>query len=839
VMGCVAAGILLANTAADDESSKPAFVAQVAEGVTVELLGIATGEKDSQWWNADGTSVAAAPFDKLSISSAFEPPGRDCRSVAVRIRGQGHEGRRTVFLDGAKQWVAASRGSDSVFESILTSEPLADLSTGTIRVAFGKGDWGPIQQVTSNGEKIPADLPGELRGWYDFITAKAVEEVGDQTRIRLGPFDRSKRRHTVEWTAIDSAGISLVGKNGVDNREMFISFDTPLSDVDHFEFRLLPYRHWATFENVSLQRGKKTDVKISVGNIPAPPPDRYVAKLPGGHSVELVGLKEMEPGLKWWKADGRSMESVVLDKSHGRVLDPHAICQALLYVRGPKSIMDVTNNHSAMRLETTFPDGTRGVRYHMLVTPNAPSSSSGTIRIGVATVPLSPWRRLNAKGQKMPAVPPDLEDWIADDIVVESVDHPTLEQRFVAGKPVSVPPDAQQRNAKSLQQTQLTWKLETLQDETIDLEMKLIDVDGKPHQNTGLVGFENSTKRGAFIFDVPVDRVSRFEYRMRPYQHWITFENVSLQPGKRTNVKVAVKSAPASLPDIYVAQLPDGRSVEFVGITKNTRPASEGWKPDGRVLGDEVGEWPKGSALHGVSDAGSLSKLTPPVHNARDFLFRFRGLKSQPSLKFQLPVGSIGYPALPLQEPYLLRVAGALRDKETSSNKAVDPPDDVVRVAISDDEWGEWLQVSLDGHEVLNPLKQNDLYRLDYESIVIEPMRQNDGAISGIALDHSQNSEWSEYHIQARGVDSSGDEHRVWTSIQSGGKSHQFKIQKSVIGRIPKGRTLSRFEFRLRPYRHLVTFENIVTEKPTDESSDVKITVKELRLPRDTIEVSE
>ncbi|HIE95831.1 MAG: hypothetical protein ABGZ53_15930 [Fuerstiella sp.] len=103
--------------------------------------------------------------------------------------------------------------------------------------------------------------------------------------------------------------------------------------------------------------------------------------------------------------------------------------------------------------------------------------------------------------------------------------------------------------------------------------------------------------------------------------------------------------------------------MEFVGITKNTRPTGEGWRPNGTAIG-EVGYWPCTTVLHSGNTSGSYVENGPhpePDANAVDFLFRFRGLKSQPSLTFDMPTSGSSYHHLPLKDPYELRVSGRLR----------------------------------------------------------------------------------------------------------------------------------------------------------------------------------
>ncbi len=145
-----------------------------------------------------------------------------------------------------------------------------------------------------------------------------------------------------------------------------------------------------------------------------------------------------------------------------------------------------------------------------------------------------------------------IADGIAEDIEVVSIAAPLHKPDSFNGRPV-LSPEKEAENKVLSQQTQLTWRAPNVP-KPMNLELVLIDVHGQQHRHTSLgMGIENVAPNGIphwgdferfFRFDVPLARVAGFEYRVRPYQHWVTFDNVALNPGEMTDVKVQVESAP-------------------------------------------------------------------------------------------------------------------------------------------------------------------------------------------------------------------------------------------------------------------------------------------------------
>lgn len=783
------------NVGRDSDVEPAQFSVTLPNGTVVELLGVATGEKDSPWWRPDGTRMNQPPLTGLPISTGFEP-AKNCRSFAVRVRGAGSDDSWMV-ADGAKQFHSVGRGDPGgVVERVMTTDALPQQDLGTLRVGVERGEFGPPQPVSSAGRKIEVTLPEELRPWYDAVPLPRVEEVDGKVRLVFPPPDFSQHRHFVEWSVVDVDG----------NRSL--TFDLPLSRVDRFEYRLQPRKHWVTFENVSLQPGRTSEVKVSTE--PPPRPGAFVAKLPGDIAVELVGVGfHPSKDKPWWKPDGRPLEPRPMLEGGFSVMSgspQQAQCREfLIHIRGLPREHAVTTDYGPVSAATgsSYSNGL-WVGEHGA----GPFKSDTTsVRVGLTTEPYGPTVEIDITGTRQPAeLPADLQPFY-DRIVplrVEEVDGQT--ELILDGK------------ASNNLFKEAAW------------ELHAVDVDGEKHRRSS----ESVTRSGErhFTFKLPRNRIARFEYRLRPYRHWATFENVSLEPGRTTEVKVSTESQPAPRPGRYSATLPDGVKVSFVGITKNTAPAKEGWRPDGLPLGD-VPEWPAGLVLYGGSTTGRTRPAGVPIDaDASDFLFEFQGLQSRPSLSFALPASAAAYSHDPVDDPHRLRVSGRLRDESKTPGAKFDPPTDEVRVGLTTEPWGKWVQVSPTG-EVLNPLQPDDLYWASYAQVRLQRVGPSEKDPQRLALVLSQPVRRDRlYAFQIRGIDTDGGEHWVTNWISQGSVDNGPVETEWGLGTpLPAGKQLARFEYRLRPYRHWVTFKGVSLE--AGKESDVKVSVETVQATAD------
>lgn len=259
--------------------------------------------------------------------------------------------------------------------------------------------------------------------------------------------------------------------------------------------------------------------------------DKYVAELAGGLQVEFVGLAPMGSESKgWWKPDGTALEPGPADKfKTSTSISGLKMLRAVLRVHGAKNYLDVTTNMTSSR-DLDNRDPLKPVVTIAGGLAFAPTQSSTIVEVGIATQPLSPIRVLDPTGKKLPPAPDASADHIAEDIEVVIV------VRMKSSNPRTAD-DARERTA-------ITFVAPVPANRQFDLDLKLIDTDGKAHAVKQISTNGPSAPRNemTYVFDVPFQRVSRFEYQMRPYHHWVTFENVSLIPGNLTDVKVVTAS---------------------------------------------------------------------------------------------------------------------------------------------------------------------------------------------------------------------------------------------------------------------------------------------------------
>ncbi len=330
-----------------------------------------------------------------------------------------------------------------------------------------------------------------------------------------------------------------------------------------------------------------------------PKPDRYVAELPNGVRVDFIGLAPMEKEPKtWWKPDGSPLSDVPKHGKETLNVTAHEVRRALIRVHGGGlSYLDViTPGMTNVRSDEAHGSGGPFVRLDGgYAFP--PGQKTGRIEVGIATQPKSPVRRLDAKGRRIVPgrgvnsdsgvqgviVVEEFEtrrpivvdvggsDRIAtdDDVTIEKVEQPPLWITKSNGKQLPETAEQKAENDERRVKTQVVWTVPKHW-KSFDLEMTLIDIDGKSHQPSGR-GFDFDTdemrrrqiNRGSVTFNVPLSRAAGFEYRTRRYQHWVTFDNVALNPGEMTDVKVQVESHPEPKPESKEVRFTDELRLEL------------------------------------------------------------------------------------------------------------------------------------------------------------------------------------------------------------------------------------------------------------------------------------
>src|SRR5438105_3008058 len=123
----------------------PRWVVALPSGLTLELLGVTTGDSiDRAWWKPDGSPLDAPPYRYLGSQSRSQPSER-CYELAVRITGLTGERPETSIDRVGKYYVGgplipyADEPVPDVFVYVATVP--ADETAATLEFGVGANEW--------------------------------------------------------------------------------------------------------------------------------------------------------------------------------------------------------------------------------------------------------------------------------------------------------------------------------------------------------------------------------------------------------------------------------------------------------------------------------------------------------------------------------------------------------------------------------------------------------------------------------------------------------------------------------------------------------------------------
>ncbi len=297
------------------------------------------------------------------------------------------------------------------------------------------------------------------------------------------------------------------------------------------------------------------------------PPGTYQATLPNGVTVELVGVCEHpSEGKQWWRPDGTDLEEQIHVKKSGTVAARGKAFAIAARVNGPEDMTfkwgEIDGSYGGASLEVVGSQGQaisnmRAQKVH--VDENLTTTS---MRLGAAA---GNWEtKATHDGSGMMSI--GHGEWGI-----------TFSKAFQPGK-----------------ETKLI-----ISDDFLEYSHRIvaIDLDGNLHTPARRSwGSAGKMRQTTVDFNILLDNIKEFQFQTRPYQ-WVTFKNVSLRPGAKTDVQVEVgtgtKGTGENKWDVggvvikavdNKATLPNGVTVELVGICEHPSEGKQWWRPDGSSI---------------------------------------------------------------------------------------------------------------------------------------------------------------------------------------------------------------------------------------------------------------
>jgi beta-lactamase regulating signal transducer with metallopeptidase domain len=262
------------------EPSESQFSATLANGVTVELVGVCEHPSaGKQWWRPDGSELEERPYDRIggqvhpdAKQRAFEfaielgnlPTDEISTKVEAEEAGGGSSSGNKTQISGSGEYLSDFRWMATSF--------VKDLEACTIKVAVAAGSW--VTVAKSYGKS--SSSRGTAAGGVSFSKAYEVAS-GDETDLAVAItvtddiLDRPCRIVAVTNSGELVRAHRTSGSSAGKARQTTVYFKYPASITGlpdwEYHFQTRPYE-WVELRNVSLRPGVKTNVEVEGVNLP-------------------------------------------------------------------------------------------------------------------------------------------------------------------------------------------------------------------------------------------------------------------------------------------------------------------------------------------------------------------------------------------------------------------------------------------------------------------------------------------------------------------------------------------------------------------------------------------
>jgi hypothetical protein len=251
---------------AEVDSSGPHFIANWRQG-SVELVGVTNypPTERSTWWKPDGSPIELGTF--LPRTSAGPSHPRE-NSVSMLLRFKSlppdtsHAWKTTPSAGWWADTVVDGQGKTIDGYSMLIPDFDETVERAGVRVGIDAGPWETV--ITQKPDRLGSSSfrRAGRESTIALLNAEARDRAGeDSTHVTLTsnePYGEWRRRlvAVAKDDTEHATRIDYMGSNGTaDFRGL------PPSSIEEFRYQVRPFE-WVEFQNVSLQRGQRTDVKV-------------------------------------------------------------------------------------------------------------------------------------------------------------------------------------------------------------------------------------------------------------------------------------------------------------------------------------------------------------------------------------------------------------------------------------------------------------------------------------------------------------------------------------------------------------------------------------------------
>ncbi len=796
-------------------------IAELPEGIRVEFLGLAAMEDNpKQWWTPNGAKLSAAPAYQLG--GTVRVVDAPLRRALFQVHGLGDDATAvSANMSGERRIEQLASGEKVVvFSGGLQIQP--GKQTASLRVGVATDPLSPVRILEANGQRRPTVANAPVDRVAEDIVVKAVKPLsGGNKEVdgKLVPVAQTEldfetptawRQPDLEIVAIDKEGNSHRESGGgggystdanaasTGMTEGIVMFPLPPEQIDRFEYQFRIYRHWAAFENVAMDAGKITEVTITTDSLPSSKPNN-IAKLPDGIEVELIGVVHYpSKEKKWWHPDGTELVQQ-LDVSELGALRIPGLAETelkarefLLQIRGLPRDHSVRTDYTAgaTSRRPSFKDGIWTGYDGALPFEDEPMA----IKLCIATEPFGPLMTIDLKGTK------DKDIQIPENLR-SLYDH-------------VVPLEVAERSDQTVLRIENTMNANLF--EVAECEFYAVDLKGSQHLPSTKLIMRIGPRELAFV--LPLSGISHFEYRVRRYRHFVTFENVSLEPGQKSDVTVSVKSLPS---DAVQAFIPNGPMIQLLGVSTPpiempSKDKREWWSGAGKLL-DVAPVQP-----------GSL-RVSPEHSDGREFAVRLSGCQSKPITHVSLvKLFKNGQPVdMPKNGQSMSSTHGSQAPEFGCTIESVHWPIGDADAATVQVKFGEapvvLVKFDANGKRIadadVDAALQNSSCQQLLDGVKILRTGPHEDGFAVWSNPFSSSTDLGSIDLTL--IDKSGNELRPFGSSGNGTENiRSFKVPPADVAAIA---------IRLQPYTHVATFENVSLK--AGKQTAVKVSIELLTAP--------